>query len=136
MNRSESRGRTVVLVSWDLTPRLCLVQRSHQVPDHPHRTPLLLTNWPVPIEIVVDVGLVGGRVMPLAMITVPPSVLSIGYSLLAHLLLNRYKWLYTEVFVHPPDANYEKRKVISKSVKMSNSGSFFSPSDNSLEMRL
>jgi hypothetical protein len=37
--------------------------------------------------------------MPLAMITVPPSVLSIGYSLLAHLLLNRYKWLYTEVFI-------------------------------------
>ena len=98
MNRSESRGRTVVLVSWDLTPRLRLVQRSHQVPDHPHWTPLLLTNWPVPIEIVVDVGLVGGRVMPLAMI-VPPSVLSIGYSLLAHLLLNRYKWLYTEVFI-------------------------------------
>jgi len=99
MNRSESRGCTVVLVSWDLTPRLRLVQRSHQVPDHPHRNPLLLTNSPVPIEIVADVGLVGGRVMPLAMITVPPSVLSIGYSLLAHLLLNRYKWLYTEVFI-------------------------------------
>lgn len=94
MNRSESRGRTVVLVSWDLTPRLRLVQQSH-----PLRTPLLLTNSPVPIEIVADVGLVGGRVMPLAMITVPPSVLSIGYSLLAHLLLNRYKWLYTEVFI-------------------------------------
>jgi hypothetical protein len=114
------------LVSSDLTPRLSLVQRISLGSwlFHPFRTQLLLTNSPVPFEIAADVGLVGGLVMPLTMI-VPPSVLSIGYSLLSHLLLSRYKRL-LHWCVHPPDVNCEKRKWFRNEAKWENLEAFFS----------
>ena len=61
--------------------------------------------------------------MPLNMV-VPPSVLSLGYSLRSHLLLAGTFGVYTVVFILR--MRYEKRRLISKGAEMDN----FFPSDN------
>ena len=53
--------------------------------------------------------------MPLNMV-VPPSVLSLGYSLRSHLLLAGTFGVYTVVFILR--MRYEKRSVISKGAEM------------------